>query len=518
MTDFLSPRRQHPLGVLILSAQFLWRFGQQAWPLLIGASFSDNAFHKILIGGAVFLALSAVYALIYYLRFAYHVSGDALIVEKGVLRRERLQVPFERIQTIQLFQGPIQQAFRLTGLKVDTAGSAGSELQLVAIRKEEASALQALLRQRSTEAQPQTGGESAVESGVDAGPAEGVDGAAAVPLQSTVETASPESDVTKRELVSLSLGGLLKVGLSQNHLRNAFAGFALVSYGIGNRPDMITSWAESLPPFLAPLVGLAFVLLILPSMVLFLVSGVVFSLVTAVLKYYRLESSIGREGLHIDMGLLRRNTFQVPFERIHVTIWRSNWIRRKLGFETLEVRQAQAQSSSQGGLRVMLPAMEPQHKAILEGELYPDLEAGIPVMQVSPVRRLRWLLWLAALAPLVWVWTFMSVAAAAVFSALWVAFTGWTTAERFASLRMAVHADTVVIEKGWFWQRRILLRLAQIQGVEWERIILLERRAIGHLVFHTAAGPRRFNYIRRTQGDAIRSWAMNQHHAQSRRA
>ena len=341
MTDFLSPRRQHPLGVLILSAQFLWRFGQQAWPLLIGASFSDNAFHKILIGGAIFLALSAVYALIYYLRFAYHVSGDALIVEKGVLRRERLQVPFERIQTIQLFQGPIQQAFRLTGLKVDTAGSAGSELQLVAIRKEEANALQALLRQRSKDAQPQAGGESAVEADPPTGLADPADGTAADPSQSREETASPEPDTTKRELV-LSLGGLLKVGLSQNHLRNAFAGFALVFYGIGNRPDMaITSWMESLPPFLAPLVGLAFVLLILPSIVLFLMSGVVF-LVTAVLKYYRLESSIGKEGLYIDMGLLRRNTFQVLFERIHVTIWRSNWIRRKLGFETLEVRQAQA--------------------------------------------------------------------------------------------------------------------------------------------------------------------------------
>ena len=109
------------------------------------------------------------------------------------------------------------------------------------------------------------------------------------------------------------------------------------------------------------------------------------------------------------MGLLRRNTVQVPFERIHLTIWRSNWIRRKLGFETLEVRQAQAQSSSQGGLRVMLPAMEPQHRAILEGELYPDMDAAMPVIQVSPVRRLRWLLWLAALAPLAWVWSSISL-------------------------------------------------------------------------------------------------------------
>ena len=112
--DFLEPRRQHPLGVLILAAQFLWRFGQQAWPLLIGVSFGDNALRNILLGGTGFLVLTGAYALIYYLRFQYSVEGEVLVVQKGVIQRERLQVPFERIQTIQLFQGPIQQVFGLT--------------------------------------------------------------------------------------------------------------------------------------------------------------------------------------------------------------------------------------------------------------------------------------------------------------------------------------------------------------------------------------------------------------------
>ena len=315
--DFLAPRRQHPLGVLILAAQFLWRFGQQAWPLLIGVSFGDNALRNILLGGTGFLILTGAYALIYYLRFQYSVEGEVLVVQKGVIQRERLQVPFERIRTIQLFQGPIQQVFGLTGLRVDTAGSSGSELQLVAIRKEAAEALQSILRRQSKDAVPeQEGGRPAEEVGEEAAP--------------VVSPATP--------LVSLSLGALLKVGLSQNHLRNAFAGFALISYIIGNQPEVITAWLDSVPALLAPLLGLAFLLLIIPGIVLFLMSGVVVSMATAVLKYYGMTSSIGEEGLHAEMGLLRRNTFQVPFDRIHLTLWRSNWIRRKLGFETLEVR------------------------------------------------------------------------------------------------------------------------------------------------------------------------------------
>jgi len=501
--DFLEPRRQHPLGVLILSAQFLWRFSQQAWPILIGVTIGGNALRNALLAGAVFLVLTGVYALLYYLRFQYRVEGEVLIVEKGVVRRERLQVPFERIQSIQLFEGPIQQAFGLTGLKVDTAGSSGSELQLVAIRKEAADALQSLLR-RQGRAGSKEFGDGNTGTDADAQPSE--------------SAGSPASDPpSETPLVSLTLTALLKVGLSQNHLRNAFAGFALLSYIIGNRPEAITSWLDGVPQLLAPLVGVVLLLLILPGILLFLMSGVFVSIFTAFLRYYRLRSSIGKDGLHAEMGLLRRNTFQVPFPRIHLTVWRSNWIRRRLGFETLEVRQAQAQSGTTAGVRVMLPAMEPEQRAIFEGAVYPDLSSD-PLQQVRPVRRLRWLLWVVASVPAVLAWAFWGHWSAAIFNVTWLGFTGWTTARRFASLRMTVHKDTVVIEKGWVWRRRILLRMAQIQGIEWERMVLLERRSIGHLVFHTAAGARRFSYITRREGKALRDLTMNQHHAGSSRA
>ena len=49
------------------------------------------------------------------LRFHFYISSDALIVERGIFQRERLQIPFDRIQAVQLFQGPIQQVFGLTG-------------------------------------------------------------------------------------------------------------------------------------------------------------------------------------------------------------------------------------------------------------------------------------------------------------------------------------------------------------------------------------------------------------------
>ena len=499
--DFLEPKRQHPLGVLILSAQFLWKLGQQAWPMLIGVSISigDNFWQNAILASAASLTLTGTYALLYYWRFKYSVEGRVLIVEKGILQRERLQVPFERIQTIQLFQGPIQQLFGLTGLRVDTAGSSGSEIKLVAISRVAGKALQEILRSQSSASD-----EDVLETSPEANRTQ------SAPLSQALEPAHSQ-------LVSLSIPELVKVGLSQNHLRNAFASLALLSYVIGNRPEALTSWLDGMPAFMAPLIGAAMVLLILPAMLLFLMSGVVVSVATAFMRYYNLRSSIGPDGLHAEMGLLRRNTFQMPFARIHLTVWRSNWIRRKLGFETLEVRQAQAQSGTQGGVRVFLPAMEPSHRTILENALYGDMGQGA-VMELLPVRRLRWLLWAFSALPAGLFWLSLNPLTAALATALWLWVTAATTARRFASLRMTVFRDTIVLEKGWFWRQRTLLRMAQIQGVEWERHVFLERRSIGHVVFHTAAGARRFPYVQKDQGEALRDFALSQHHARNSRA
>ncbi|MBB00817.1 MAG: hypothetical protein CMN34_07795 [Saprospirales bacterium] len=499
--DFIEPKRQHPLGVLILSVQFLWKLGQQAWPMLIGLSFSigDNFWQNAVIASIASLALTGAYALLYYWRFKYSVEERVLIVEKGILHRERLQVPFERIQTIQLFQGPIQQLFGLTGLRVDTAGSSGSEIKLVAISRAAGEALQDILRNHTSDSNEHGEEHGAIENDDD--------------LAAPTETAGQE----RSQLVSLSISQLFKVGLSQNHLRNAFASLALISYLIGNQPDALTSWLDGMPAFMATLIGAAMLLLILPGMVLFLMSGVAVSVATAFLRYYDLRSSIGADGLHAEMGLLRRNTFQMPYARIHLTIWRSNWIRRKLGFETLEIRQAQAESGGQGGVRVSLPALEPCHRAVLENVLYPDITDN-PVMEVLPVRRLRWLLMVFSALPAGLFWLVFNPLIAAVVSGAWLTFAFWTTAKRYASFRMTVYTDTIVLEKGWFWRQRILLRLAQIQGVEWERHVFLERRSIGHIVFHTAAGARRFTYVLKRQGEMLRDFALNQHHARNSRA
>lgn len=486
--DFSVPRRQHPVGMAILAVKFSWRTLSTFWPIFIGLSLAEIGWRHYAAIALVFIGVVAS-AIVYYLRFRYHVASDALIVERGLIQRERLQIPFDRIQAVQLFQGPIQQLAGLTGLRVDTAGSSGSELELLAVHRSEAEGLQEHLRRRMENVEPpeETNGE---ETGA-------------------VGTSGHQRDEGE-PLVALDFPNLMKVGLSQNHLKSAFISLAVVMSFFQGLEDRMVVWLNGLPAMVQAVLGLATVFLILPGIMLFLLLGVLTSVALAVLRYWRLKSRLDGEGLKLEMGLFRRNAFEVPFKKIHLTEWNSNWIRRQLGFETLRIRQAQAQSGS-GGLRVFIPAVEPVHRAAMEAALYPDLESHRGI-EFRPAGRLRWLLWLVALLPAGAV-LFVPATENLALAAVWTGFVYWTTGRRFASLRMSVHRDAIVLERGWFWKTRVLLKMSQLQGVEWKRNALLERRGIGHLVFHTAAGARSFRYMRREDGVGIRDAALHRLHS-----
>ncbi len=482
-TSFDVPKRQHPLGVFIIGAQFIWKAVQSFWPILIGVTLGEMKWYYFL-AIPVGVLFAGAFALWYYLRFHFFISSDALIVERGIFQRERLQIPFDRIQAVQLFQGPIQQVFGLTGVRVDTAGSSGSELELVAIRKAEATILQQFLNSKMSLA-PETGEDEPVDSD------------------------PHRSERVAKPLVALGTKDLVKVGLSQNHIKNAFLGLALFMSLFQGAEDHISNWLDGIPAAVVSIVGLSFVLLFIPGLVLMGIVGVLTSLGSVFLRYWRLNSTLDEDGLKLQMGLLRRNSFDVPFNKIHLTEWKSNWIRRLLGYETVRIRQAQAEGS--GGLRVFIPAMEPLHRAAMEVALYPDLRKEA-VFDVSPARRLRWILLAAASVPSILLLTHPEWGNV-ILALCWTAFVFWTTGRRYESYRLSVYIDSIVLERGWFWQTRTVLKMSQLQGVEWKRNALLERRKIGHLVFHTAAGQSTFNYVNRDQAAKIRDFALNQLHA-----
>lgn len=65
-----------------------------------------------------------------YRAWGYRMGEDELVVKHGLFIRQVTVVPFGRVQHIDIGQGPIQRAFGLATLVLNTAGTRGSAVRL----------------------------------------------------------------------------------------------------------------------------------------------------------------------------------------------------------------------------------------------------------------------------------------------------------------------------------------------------------------------------------------------------
>ena len=200
-------RRQHPTGVFQYIVKYVWVFIRGFWPVLAGAAVSDNirAYGEWI--GLAVLVIACSSAVLQYWKFTFQVTEDALIIRRGVLERERVTIAFERIQMVNLEQSIWQRVFGVMSVKVDTAGTAGAEVEIAALKVDDANALKAVL----------SGGGSKGRS--------------------TSTDAATIADSDGERLIALSWNRLFKVGLTQNHLRNALIAFGSIVAGITPSPS-----------------------------------------------------------------------------------------------------------------------------------------------------------------------------------------------------------------------------------------------------------------------------------------
>ena len=130
--------RISPLSILFYGFAFIRDVGLNALPALVvaaaalGKSLATQAW--LLSAIVLLVLLLAAYGALSYLRFRYALAGDRLLVQRGVLQREALDISFERIQNINITTPFYMRPFGLAVLAVDTAGSSGKEVSLFGVK------------------------------------------------------------------------------------------------------------------------------------------------------------------------------------------------------------------------------------------------------------------------------------------------------------------------------------------------------------------------------------------------
>ncbi len=461
-----NPTRQAPVAIALIIFDIIKSLIRTWWPFILIFIFRSNFISadqgKILVGGVtIFVVLFSIWR---YFRFHFFTADEKLHVQSGVFTRAKLDIPFDRIQSISFEQNILHQLFNVVRLKVDTAGSSKEEFEFAALEKSRAKELREFILRNRKE----------------------------------IEQVDEDKPIVQNQLVRLSISDLLKVGVSQNHLRTTgiILAFLLglrerISDSLGVRYvdqfDYVTDRLfENIWVY-----GFGLFLLIL---VLSFFGTLVFSL----LRYYDLQLVKTTDGYKVEAGLFNKREQAARDQKIQIVRWVTNPIRNF--FKIAQLRFFQASSSAgtnktsitvpgvpRESLKDILAYYLGDGAMVLEGKAY-----GIDkrffkrrILYVGVLPTLA-LVGVAIISGQIW-WYVAAV--------LYFIFIG--IFQYFLQKKWLYQIDNrgLVTRSGVIERTSRALLLHKVQGVQIRQSPYQHRKALANVIMHTASGDVTIPYV-----------------------
>jgi putative membrane protein len=382
--------------------------------------------------------------LAYVRRYTYELTEETFDIESGVLSRREREIPYERVQNVDISQNVVQRALDIAEVRLETAGGSGSEAALKYVSRAEADRLQEALSRRK---RPST------DDGRDV----------AVDDKTLFVLSRRELGVLGLVSADLRLLGLATIGLS--------------------------AVAPTLARRLTPTVDL--VSLAGPSLALAGLAGLwVVSAVAAMSRYWSFRLDRGDEELRYERGLIQRYNGTIPLSKVQTLRLRENVLARMLGYANLVVETAGYGPGDDGGAQSAVPLAERDRALALARTLEPvgELSFTRPPKRARTRYAIRYGLAVGAL-----------VAVLGAIDAVTGALGPWyVAAGLFALVLPAAHLTWVnrgydidedyVVTRSGFWRREtVVVPYDRVQTVENSQTVFQRRRSLGTLVVDTAS-------------------------------
>ena len=501
LTFLSQPTRQDRAAIVVILVRLLIGLARTFWPFILvlllqggggeaeeasgKKDWFDQIFLYLAIAGGIY---GAVVSIISYFRFYYFVEGDEFVIRKGVFQKTRKNVSFDRIQTINFKQNPIHRMLGVTGIEIDTAGSRGSEFSIDAVKSDQAEAIRDYLIQRKRAAVAE------LEQ-----------------LEEPTEDLVPE--VPKQTLLlHLDVGDLIKVGVSQNHIRTAFL---IIGFFFGiwfNIRDAVgvdveeqlfneivseqnTGIFESYWVLVVPLLIIAFIV----------------TLIRTVIRFYGLKVWQTDRGFKMKSGLFNRQEVSANLQKIQTVEWLRNPIRRLLGLYTVRMKQASSVSIGKK-TSINVPGCSASQLERVRAAYFPE-EHQIAWSAFKPNRAIVW-------RRTLYLWTPIAVGLTALnyfayengglsflflllipLGFLWnhLLYRKWT---------YEVSTEGLRVQRGALGQKASLLRWEKVQGIALAQSPYQRRNALADLTLYTAAGSTKVIFVALATARQLADWAL----------
>jgi putative membrane protein len=484
-------QRISPLSIVFFSFGFIRQTVAQIIPIMVvsfaGIAKSERFNASLAYWGLGLLVLVLVVsAVLTWLRFRYCLSDGRVLVRKGVMKREELDIEFDRIQNINIRQPFYMRPFGLAALGIDTAGSAGKEVQLVGVRHGLA------LDIRSTIL-------------------------AALEHSSSADKHEAEAGREPGLLLELSRRDVLVYGLTANFLLWIALAMGAV-FGTGEMVEPTLEWLaakiqlDHLVDVARQRGGtLAVILGFMGAFLLVLVLLPLISMIGALFRYDGFRLEVTDETYRKSSGLLTRFDESIKRHKIQAVVWKQNILALLFGRVNLQLRQASAGEGVENGelptgakSQFLVPSLQPAQAGWLSSEFLRGCVPGNAVF--SAINRRSYIrihmLWLLlpmsvmVLAPAIiiaWQFLLLPLLAGGVQYLVLV--------RRWARYGYAIDGEYGYVRTGFIGSTTTLFPLFKVQRVDVQQTPSQRRKGLAYLTIHLASHSLEIPYV--PAGDAF---------------
>jgi putative membrane protein len=404
-----------------------------------------------------FIALLVTISIVRWTRFHWRVTDGTLVIEQGLINRQRRVIPLERIQSVDLVRRLTHRMFGVVGMHVEAIGAGETEGQLDALSPAKAQHLRRVLLAGRAVARGD-----------------------AAPGDAAPEAMGPAADGDPGDLLaSISPRTLVVAGLTE---ANGTLIAGLIGLGWQLFGDRIDELAERLPGLLGANVVVAITIMVVMVAVTLLITA-------QLLAFWGFSLHRSSGELRVRRGLLEQRFDTIPLRRVQALRVEENLPRRLLGYAAVKADVAGKPGGGSGGTDTLLPMGSAKAARELVDAVL-DLP-GIGETELTPMprrartrRRFRAAVTVIAPAVAIGLWEPRG------FALLLLLLPALAAAD--ASYRALGHAElpgVLVVRSGWWVRRTAYVPSDRLQTLAVTATVFQRRRRLATLELGIARSP-----------------------------
>ncbi len=468
--QFQQPQRQSQAALILIIYTRFKNFISRFWYIivigLITGKTNWGGDDPLTLFVLFMTGLTAIVGIISYFRYFYWIEDKQLVIRSGIFKKTLTQIPFDRIQTIDFEQNLIHQAFSVIGLKIDTAGTNNTETKMHALTKEKAEKLRTFILSQKQALETTTN-----------------------PTENSI-VVNEQSE----EIYSIDFPRLLKIGLTENHIRSGF----FILFGLFWFVDNIREAGVDVEGIGSQYYDqvLNSIFIIITIAIFFVLISMFISVGRVFLKYFDLKFYRSYNGFKIISGLFNRKEVAALDSKIQLLEWKQNLIQKSLGFHNLILKQA---SSAELGRKksILIPGVYREDIEDVKDYLFPERgEEDTPMFKLN-----KWSLWrplmyisfLASILSAFFVYTSSYYNLAFILLAFIIIVV--RSFKKYKKAYYGVNNKAIFVRGGVFGHSKWMTMHHKIQSIEINQSPFQYRRNLASLQVHTASGSKVIPYI-----------------------